>query len=208
MERAAARDAAIVALAALGLPLFLAITHIVDIYDGTNMIAIWVPLTLLVAYGLGMTRANLSGAVIGTALCAIAVAMVASTDALPAYQRDDWRGVAHALAQPASTRIIVIVALNVDALTVYLGDVHTVHAATVSARELDFVSLRTRRTVGAPLAPVVPTSPPAGFRWAGVRTKTETFAISRFLAVGAGTVTVAALRHLKGEPSAEVILQR
>lgn len=207
VERAAARDAAIVALAALGLPLFLAITHIIDIYDGTNMIAVWVPLTLLVAYGLGMTRAHLSGAVIGTALCAIAVAMVASTDALPAYQRDDWRGVAHALAQPASTRIIVIVALNVDALTVYLGDVHTIHAATVSARELDFVSLRTRRTVGAPLAPVVPTSPPAGFRRAGV-TRTETFAISRFLAVGAGTVTVAALRHLKGEPSAEVILQR
>jgi mannosyltransferase len=206
-DRGAARDAMIVASAALAVPLVLAVSHIIDVFDGTNMVAVWVPLTLLVSYGLGLVRARLSGALIGAAICAISVAAVATTDALPVYQRDDWRGVARALGQPASPRIIVIVSRNVDALAVYLGDLRTIYSPTVTAHEVDFAALRTRRTVAGPLPPVVPTTPPEGFRFAGL-TRTKTYAISRFLAVGSGTVTLANLRKVKAEPAAEVILQR
>ncbi len=205
-ERAAGRDALIVAVVALGLPLFLAVAHIIDIFDGTNMVAVWVPLTVLVACGLGVARARLASTAIGLAICAIGVALICSTIAIPVYQRDDWRDVAHALGPSASPRAIVIVPRNIDGLKAYLANLTTVDAPTVAAHELDFVALRVRRTVGPPLAPGVTRSAPAGFRFAGVK-KAETYAISRFLALGSGDVTVAALRRLKGEPAAEVILQ-
>ena len=149
-----------------------------------------------------MTRANLSGAALVRRWRALAIVASTTCSGLQRDAGEAWR----MRWRPASTRIIVIVALNADIAHGLPRRRPHCPLCNRLARELDFVSLRTRRTVGAPLAPVVPTSPPAGFRWAGV-TRTEPFAISRFLAVG-GTVTVAALRHLKGEPSAEVILQR
>lgn len=48
---------------------------------------------------------------------------------------------------------------------------------------------------------------PLGFRPAGVR-RSETYAVSRFLAPHATSVTVATLRRISGEPEAEVIVQR
>jgi hypothetical protein len=38
--------------------------------------------------------------------------------------------------------------------------------------------------------------------------KSETYAVSRFIAPHATNVTVATLRHIGGEPKAEVIVQR
>ncbi len=66
------------------------------------MLAFWVPFAVLVAIGLGTAGARRSGALLGGALCAIYVAMVVAANAIPDYQRDNWRGVAHALAKPAS----------------------------------------------------------------------------------------------------------
>ena len=50
------------------LPLLLAATHVIDIFDGRNVIAAAVPLAVLVAAGLGAARAPRAGAVIGRAL--------------------------------------------------------------------------------------------------------------------------------------------
>jgi hypothetical protein len=205
-EQAGAWDAGVVALAALALPLALAVTHIIDVYDGANVIATWVPLTMLVACGLGSDRARRNGALIGVGLCAISVAMIVSTDVIPAYGRDDWRGVSRALGRPATTRIIVTEAHASGPLTIYLGKVDPVTSATISTSEVDFVGLRNRRTVGPPSAPVVPSTAPEGFRLVGV-TRTETYAISHFIAAGPTTVTASSLRRVDGDSSAEIIRQ-
>jgi mannosyltransferase len=211
-EREGAWDAAIVASVAIVLPLVLAMTHLVDVYDGRNMLAVWVPFAVLVAAGLGSARAGRGGALLGGALCAIFLAMIVAANLIPAYRRDDWRGIAHAIPRPAAPRIIVADQYAAFPLSIYMGPLRSISGRLPSIREVDFVALRHLRTVGPPQAPGVPISPPAGFRLAGI-TKTETFAISRFVAVTARKPTVGSLTRMsrQAQPvalNAEVILQR
>jgi mannosyltransferase len=225
-ERAlrAARNAAVVAALAIAFPLLGAVSGVLDVFDGRNAIAVWVPWALLLAIGLGAGRARLAGALLGAGLCAVSVAVIAGINAVPAYQRDDWRGAARALSAmpaapgasamsatpvtPATGRVVVGEANAVLPLSIYLPDLRPAGGSTLSTRELDFLALRSRGAGGgAPLPAVVPTRPPPGFRLAGVR-RTETYALSRFIAPRPLAVPIELLRRESGDPSAEVIAQR
>jgi mannosyltransferase len=208
-ERWQARDAAIVAAVAVVLPLLSAASHALDVYDGRNVIAVWIPFALFIACCVGTARARRSGALLGAGLCAISLAVIASIDALPAYQRDDWKAAAHALGTPARERVVVLERYGSAPLSIYLGlsALHGVNGAAVTTREVDFVALRTRRTGGAPTPARVSRTAPAGFLAAGV-SHTKTFAISRFVAPRPIVVSAQALRHLSGESSAELVTQR
>jgi mannosyltransferase len=206
-ERSVARDAAIVGATGVALPLLLAVAHIVDVFDGRNVIAAWVPCAVVVAAGLGVHRAPRAGALLGTALCALSLGVIVAVDVLPAYQRDDWRGVAHSLPAFASARVIVGEQYSAAPLSIYLGTLRSVTGVSVATREVDFVALRVKRSGRSPLPAVVPTRPPAGFRLVEVH-RAEAFAISRFVAPNAATVSTAALRRLSGEPAAEIVIQR
>ena len=163
-ERASARDMAIVAGTAIALPLLLAASRLVDVYDGRNIIAVWAPCAVVVAIGLGVARAPRAGAALGAGLCAVSLGVIAATNALPAYQRDDWRGAAHALPAHARERVIVGPRNSALPLSIYLPATREAAGRYVAARELDFVALRRRRTGRSPAAPAVPTRAPAGFR--------------------------------------------
>ena len=206
-ERRGARDVAILAVAAIALPLVLAVTHLVDVFDGRNVIAAWVPWAVLIAAGLGAARAPRAGAALGACLCAVSLAVIAGINTIPAYQRDDWRGAAQALPAPTGTRVIVSQENGSLPLSIYLPATSEARSPSVSTRELDFLALRTRRTGRSPLPPVVPRSPPRGFRPAGVR-RTETYAVARFLAPRDTRVATATLRAISGQPKAEVVVQR
>jgi mannosyltransferase len=206
-ERGGARDATLAATGAIVLPLLLAVTHLVDVYDGRNMLAFWVPFAVLVAIGVGTAGARRSGALLGGALCAIYVAMVVAANAIPDYQRDNWRGVAHALAKPASARLVVAEAHAELPLSIYTSALSSVTGRVPAVREVDFVALRHLRTVGPPQAAVVPVGPPAGFRLAGV-SRTETFAISRFTTASPTAPTASQLARLSGIGTPDIILQR
>lgn len=106
-ERQTARDMAIIAGAAVAVPLLLAVSHVLDVFDGRNVIATWVPLAVLVAAGLGAARAPRAGAIIGAGLCAVSLAVIVVTNVRPGYQRDDWRGVARSLPASSGPRLIV-----------------------------------------------------------------------------------------------------
>ncbi len=207
-ELRAARNVAIVAAAGVALPLLLAVTHLIDVYDGRNMIATWVPLAVLIAAGLGAEHVGRAGSVLGVGLCAISLAVVVGINLTPVYQRDNWRGIAHTLAAPPSgERIVVGEQFASLPLYVYLGPLQGITGASTSTREIDFVALRMRRSARSPLPPVVPIAAPPGFHLADV-TRTATYAVSRFVAAQPTTVPVALLRHEQGDPKAEVILQR
>ena len=206
-ERAGARDLATLAIVAVGLPLLLAVTHLVDVFDGRNMIAAWPPCAVLLAIGLGVARAPRAGATLGVGLCVVSLAVIVGTDAIPGYQRDDWRGAAQALPAPRSERTIVGPRNSALPLSIYLPATSAATGQSVTTQELDFIALRTRRTGRSPLVPVVPTSPPRGFRPAGVR-RSEAYAVSRFLAPHAARVSIEILRHMSQDPEAEVIVQR
>jgi mannosyltransferase len=206
-ERAVAGDAALVGAVGLLLPLLLAATHLIDVFDGRNVIAAWVPCAVIVAAGLGVRRAPRAGALLGTALCALSLAVIVAVNVLPAYQRDDWRGVAHSLPTSASSRAIVGEQYSAAPLSIYLGTLRSVSGASVATREVDFVGLRVKRTGRSPLPAIVPLQLPPGFRLAEVR-RAEAFAVSRFVAPSAMRVSTAALRRLSGEPNAEIELAR
>ncbi len=211
-ERAGAADAAIVAVCAAGLPLVLAVTHLIDVYDGRNVIAAWVPFAVLVAAGLGTARAPRPGVLLGGALCAISIAMVAAANLIGDYQRNDWRGVGDALGPTNGPRVIVGELHAAGPLSIYMGPVSSIPGRVPPVREVDFFAFRHLRTVGPPEAGVVPTSPPPGFRRASV-TRRETFAISRFVAARPTVPARAALIRLSANPrigatTAEIMLQR
>ena len=122
------------------------------------------------------------------------------------YQRDDWRGIAHTLAAPRVSRVIVGEQFASLPLSVYMGYLHSAAGASVTVREVDFVALRQRRSAQPPLPPVVPAAPPPGFTAVGVR-RTPTYAVARFVAARPTAVSVGLLRREQGEARASVILQ-
>jgi mannosyltransferase len=204
-ERAGARDAAIIGATGVLLPLALAASHLVDVFDGRNVIAAWVPFAVLVAAGLGLRRAPRAGALLGVALCALSLAVIVAIIALPAYQRDDWRGVAQAIPTTSGARVIVAERYSSAPLSIYLSGLRRIPGASVSTDELDFAGLRIKRTGSSPLPAIVPTKAPPGFHLAEVR-RGEAFAVSRFVAPHAVRVSLAALRGVLGEPNGEVVL--
>ena len=206
-ERSAGGAVAVVTLGALALPLLLAASHLIDVYDGRNVIATWAPLAVLVAAGLGAARAARAGVVLGVALLAASAAVIAAVDLSPTYQRDDWRGIAHALGRPAGRRVVVAPEFASLPLYVYMGPLRGVSSATVSTPEIDFATLRQRRSARAPLPPPVPATAPRGFVLAGVR-RTSTYAVTRYVAAHPQQVVVSSLRAQIGERHADVIVQR
>ncbi len=206
-ERRLARGVALVAVTGIALPLLLALTHLVDVFDGRNVIAAWVPWAVLIAAGLGARSAGRTGLLLGTGICVISLAVIAGINLLPAYQRDNWRGAAQALPAPAGKRVIVGERYASIPLSIYLSGVHTFSGSRTATEELDFVALRTQRSGRSPLPPSVPTEPPPGFHLAGVHT-TASYAISRFLSPRATSVSVKTLRNILKQPSAEIMLQQ
>jgi 4-amino-4-deoxy-L-arabinose transferase-like glycosyltransferase len=205
-ERRLARDVAVVAIVAIGLPALLAVTHVLDIFNGRNVMAAWVPWAVLVASGLGVARAPRAGALLGAGLCVISLLVIVAIDTTPGYQRDDWRDVARALRTPAGQRIVVGSENSFSPLSIYIPALRNLTGPDVATREVDFVSLRTRRTGRSPLPPTVPTRPPPGFRLAGLR-RSEAFAVSSFVAARATNLGVASLRRSDGEPKADIMLK-
>jgi len=205
-ERLRARDAAIVGAVALAVPILLGLAKIENIFDSRNVMPVWVTFAIVVAAGIGTARAGRTGAILGLGLCALSVIQIVAVDTIPAYQKDDWRGVASALGRPAP-RVIVAEQYGSRPLYIYMGPLEGPSAPQITTSEVDFVGLRKRRTVGSTVAPIVPLTPPHGFTLASVR-RTETYAISRFTAPAATTVTAAELRNLSGQQTSDVIIQR
>jgi 4-amino-4-deoxy-L-arabinose transferase-like glycosyltransferase len=206
LERSRARAVALVAATAVALPLLLALAHLLDVFDGRNIIAAWAPCAVLVAAGLGIARAGRGGALLGAGLLAVSLAVFVATLALPAYQRDDWRGVAQTLPAAHSARVVVGPENSELPLSIYLPRLGPAHGASVTTREVDFVALRKRRTTHAPLAPAVPAHGPPGFRLAEVR-RSSAYAVARFTAPRPLRVSLARLRSVAGNGSAEVLVQ-
>jgi mannosyltransferase len=203
--RALAIQIGIVGAAAVLLPFALPLIHIAgSSFEGRHLISAWVPFALLVAMGVSVARNRRVGTTLGLALCAISLAVIVGINAIPGYQRDNWRGVADALASRAPG-VIVTPPEGLGPLSIYLPHLRKITAPQVSAKELEFVALRTKRTGRSPLPPVVPTSAPRGYRLIAVK-RTETYAVSRFLASAPIVTSTRVLFGAEGEPKAELVL--
>jgi mannosyltransferase len=206
-ERTGALDAAIVAAAGVALPLLLAAGHVIDVFDGRNVILAWVPYAVVLAVGAGAARAGRAGPALGGTMCAVGIGVITATNLLPGYQRDDWRGVAKAVPAPLEPRAIIAGRYASGPLSVYLGPIRAVTTRMVVARELDFAALRVRNTRGAPHPPSLQRQAPAGFRLVGVSSN-EAYGVTRFTAPVPTAVSVHELLRLSGDSAGEVLLTR
>jgi mannosyltransferase len=184
--RRLALQMAVVGGAAYLLPLVLPLAHVAgSSFEGRHLISAWVPFALLVAMGLGAAGDRRVGVLLGLALCTISIAVIAGINALPGYQREDWRGVGATLASHPGPAEIVVPEEGLGPLSIYLPGLRKVLAPRTTTRELEFVAIRTKRTGRSPLAPAVFTTLPAGYRLISVK-RTETYAVSFLLAPRSG----------------------
>ena len=153
-----ARDRGLLALAALavGVPIVLALAG-GDFVITRNLIAATVPLIALAAAAASRTR---TGPLLVAGICAAGVVAFVGVETNPAYQRDDWRGVAAAIGPPTvGPRVIVIdQASGLPALALYLplSPVPAAATTSVSTREIDVVLVGRN-------PPAPPVLPLAGF---------------------------------------------
>jgi mannosyltransferase len=157
-ERRAAKVAALIGVAAVALPVLLAIFG-ADYLDTRNVLGAWLPLMLVPAIGLGGRYAGRTGLATTTGLCALGLFVSIAVWANPAYQRENDRGVARALGPPTLPRAIV---LTPESATVPLG-LYTAAflSQPIAVREVDLVALPIRSSVfsGAKPPPRYPNHP-------------------------------------------------
>jgi mannosyltransferase len=91
-------------VAAAGLPLVLDLLGS-DYVEPRNLLIAWLPLAVVVAAGLLSVRAGAAGVAV---LCALGIAAYVGVAVEPAWQREDWRGMADALDAPQSRRAIAV----------------------------------------------------------------------------------------------------
>jgi mannosyltransferase len=132
-ERGGVRIAAAVGGVAVAVPLVLAVAD-VDYFDTRNLLAAWLPLMTVVAAGLVANRLGRIGL---AALCAMGIASIAGVALEPAWQRDDWRGMAEALGSPRVPRALVVQpASGRRPLAVYIPDLTPLPESGHSVGEL------------------------------------------------------------------------
>jgi len=200
-ERAAAARAGVVVAVALGVPLVLALTGAIDVFNGRNVVGVWVPAAAVVA--IALAAGGRAGAVVGGLLAAVSLAVIAGVLTDPTTQRDDWRDAAKAL--PTGSGSVVVAPANGEVpLRLYLPGVRQLKGSSIEARELSFLAFPERRTGRASLPPAPPSEAPPGFRPAGTK-ETDTYAVSRFVAAQPTSVSRRELQATLNDPSAAIL---
>jgi hypothetical protein len=111
-----------------------------------NVIVIWLPAALMVAGGLGATRAGLIGILATVVLCATGVVAAAGVAVDRNLERPDWRVVARALgpgpAAGAPERAILIQHYgDLLPLSLYLRGMKFMRTGSARVSELDIISI-------------------------------------------------------------------
>ena len=196
---------------ALLVPVVLALGGI-DFLDTRNLLPALPP--LVIAAGIGFagwgelaTESRRPGwrpagicAAAGLALVSLVVVVLVATDSR--YQRDDWRGVAHALGSAASGARVLLVdpASGEIPLQAYLSGLRTL-TAPVAVRELD-VAVVPRNVrgggIGTPPRVTGPQPAPPGFTLAGSRVRLDLHAAALHGALAGGGLAIARGRHVAG----------
>jgi mannosyltransferase len=192
-ERRAAKVAALVGVVAAGIPLVLALAG-ADYLDTRNLLGAWLPLMLVPAIGLGARHAGRTGLAATAGLCGLGLFVSIVVWANPAYQRENDRGVAHALGPPTVPRAILVTPASASVpLRLYLG--RTV-GQPIPVREVDEIALAIRNSTfsGAKTPPRPPNHPPPapGFKLVEQRF-TRTYTLLRYRSSTPGVIPLPAL---------------
>ncbi len=188
-ERRGAVAALGIGALAVGVPLVLAAFGL-DYLITRNLLESWPALAVGLAAGLATRRAGRAGIAAAAALCALGIAVYVLVETHPAYQRDDWRGLARALGRPAVPRALVIEPLNgYTALALYRPRLERLPSPPTTVEEVDLVAVARGRTRA-------PAPAPPGFVLVERRI-TATYALLRLRSPVPELVTAAELAPLR-----------
>ena len=136
-ERSGAGIAIALGAIAIAIPAVLALVG-VDYLDTRNLLAAWTPLVIAPAAGLVVAgRRGIAGLAV---LCAIGVAGIVGVAVTPAWQRDDWRGIAEELGAPDGPRALVVQpASGRRPLALYMPGLRSLPAEDARVREIAVV---------------------------------------------------------------------
>lgn len=173
----------------------------VDYLNTRNMIGVWLPLAAVPAIGFAAPRAGRLGPAAAVVLCAIFLASVLGVDTNRTFQRDDWRGAAHALGRAAVPRAIVVTPGDgVLPLQIYLPHARMLRSGD-EVSEIDVLGLALRRKQGeGPQQPTrVPPVPYAGFTLVGAR-RDRLFLVARYRSPAGVAVSSGVLQNGRASP--------
>jgi hypothetical protein len=208
-ERRASRVALVIAAAGIGLPVLLALFG-ADYLDTRNVLGAWLPALLIPAIGFGARHSGRSGPVAAVALGAIMLSVSIGVWANPRFQRDDNRGLAHALGAATVPRAIVVTpAFAPAALRVYMKPFILPNVPGLSVREVDLVALPVRNAglTRATLPPrTVPANPPAPGMQLVERRFTETYSLVRYRSPTPVGVTISGLVAERLDPRVAAVI--
>ncbi|MEA2458358.1 MAG: mannosyltransferase [Thermoleophilaceae bacterium] len=186
------------AAAAALVPLVLALAG-ADYLLPRNLIALYVPLLVAVAAGLGAPGAGRLGVAGAAAICAVALVVNIEVASDAKLQRDDWRGMAAALGPAAEPRAIVLTPdFAKKPLRLYAGSMPPMAAAGAPVREIDVIGNDRPPALAAP-------PPPAGFTQFA-RTRTASYLLVRYRAPTAQPVDPQQLAGLRVSAKPPAIL--
>ena len=110
-----------------------------DQVNTRNLLALWPPIGLLIAAGLGVQRAGRAGLAGVAMLCAAGIATVIGVAVNPAYQRPAWRVVAHAIDSTSKRAVFTVDGCQPRPLSLYVTQLHGAGASGTVVRELDLI---------------------------------------------------------------------
>ncbi|MGN6189603.1 MAG: glycosyltransferase family 39 protein [Conexibacter sp.] len=176
----------------VALPLLAALAG-ADYLNTRNLLPALIPLLAALAVGCLATDAPRVGSALIVGLCAISLAIVVAVATDAEYQRQDWKGLAHALGMSSGARALVVSPANGDlALRYYGRDLRPMGPRGAQVREVDVVTVAGSPDPGrAPQLPAL-TGTALGVPGFGPprRTITATYAIVRFPAASGALVPV------------------
>ena len=211
-ERSAALPAIVVAAVAAGVPMLLSASGHLSGFTTRYVVGAWVPLAVVAGIALTVRRATRAGVVVGSALCALFVAVAAGSAWEPKFDREDWRGAARALGGANVDRAVVVSPdTGLRPLEYYLPHAREAPDAGARVRQVVLLALpRPYRRPGQEPRPPRPRSvpPPApGFTLLARRDE-QLFTLIVFGARSARRVTERQLvEHALGDSSAGVLVQ-
>ena len=211
-----ARERALL-LAAIGgvgvaLPLLAAVGG-ADYLNTRNLLPALIPLLAALAVGCAASGAPRLGGMLLAGLCTLSLAIVIAVTADAGYQRQDWRGLAHALGASDAPRAVVISPANGElALRYYRRSLRPMAVQGAAVRELDVVAVAGSPDPGKPpeLPRLTGSAPGAAGFGPAQQTRTRTFALLRFPALGttsvqATPIPLAALRFGDRLPAVDTL---
>ena len=165
---------------------------VTDYFDTRNMLSTWPAVALVTAIGLGCSRAGRAGAACTAGLAVVGLLCISNVIRDPDFQRDNWRGGAHAIGPVTAPRAIVADIYSSVPLSPYLSRLADYPGAGIAVREVDMIWLER----GAPWHPLIPVNaaPLPGFQLHEIRT--SSYIVVRYRASTPTVEPVAALDRL------------